>query len=35
MLYKVKHSLSSISTEEQLAKDEAAFRAIAESMRKE
>ena len=32
--YKVKHSQSSVSTEEQKAKEEAAIRAIAESMRK-
>jgi hypothetical protein len=30
--YKVKHSLSSVSTEEQMAKEEIAIRAIAESM---
>jgi hypothetical protein len=32
--YKVKHSQSSVSTEEQKAKEEAAIRAIADSMRK-
>jgi len=32
--YKVKHSQSSVSTEEQKAKEEAAIRAIADSMQK-